>query len=101
MIIGKEDKERDQYQRGLAQRFYEAHRWLSEFDDIFGPMWDYVMGKAKCIPQPNGEHIHMSKYGEPSLMREHLRNNIHQAIDKRAREREKEVEKNPGPEKPQ
>jgi hypothetical protein len=26
-------------------RLYDAHRWLAEFDEFLGPLWDYLNGK--------------------------------------------------------
>lgn len=89
MILGKKDNERVRNLESILIRFHDANRWLSEFDDMLGPMWDYIMGKTETITLPNGERLELMKNGEVSDMRSKLRTAVHFAIDTRATNREK------------
>jgi hypothetical protein len=73
MIIGKDDKERVQRLQDMAHRVSEADRWLSEFREVLGPLWDYIQGKRITHVMESGRKLEIMAQGDISRVREGLR----------------------------
>lgn len=83
MILGSEEISRVRRLEGVMCRLLEANRWLAEFDDILGPMWDFIMGKrVVCIFDEKANELERMSERDIASVREKLRERLGQGEPK-------------------